>query len=141
MHVNILKVPHHGSANNLDDDFFERVTADHYVFSGNGEHGNPERAALAMLFRARGSAPLQIHFTYPLGEIDAARERDWRKEQAKEKNRADAGGRGAVRPDWSPANQSLTAFFARGRLRRGQRIRVTDPQRPHVIDLMTRLRY
>ena len=43
MHVDLLKVPHHGSANNLDDDFFERITADHYVFSGDGEHGNPER--------------------------------------------------------------------------------------------------
>src|SRR6185369_13698049 len=43
LHVDILKVPHHGSSNNLDDDFFERITADHYVFSGNGEHGNPER--------------------------------------------------------------------------------------------------
>ena len=41
IHVDLLKVPHHGSANNLDEDFFERITADHYVFSGNGEHGNP----------------------------------------------------------------------------------------------------
>ena len=54
MHVDLLKVPHHGSANNLDDDFFERITADHYVFSGNGEHGNPERETLEMLFDARG---------------------------------------------------------------------------------------
>ena len=56
MHVDVLKVPHHGSANNLDDDFFERITADHYVFSGDGEHGNPEREALQMLVDARGDA-------------------------------------------------------------------------------------
>jgi len=43
MEVDILKVPHHGSSNNLDTDFFERIVADHYVFSGDGEHGNPER--------------------------------------------------------------------------------------------------
>ena len=54
MHVDVLKVPHHGSSNNLDDDFFERIIADHYVFSGDGEHGNPERETLEMLFKARG---------------------------------------------------------------------------------------
>ena len=54
MHVDVLKVPHHGSSNNLETDFFERITADHYVFSGNGEHGNPERETLEMLFKARG---------------------------------------------------------------------------------------
>jgi len=40
MHVDVLKVPHHGSDNNMAPIFFRRVTADHYVFSGNGEHGN-----------------------------------------------------------------------------------------------------
>ena len=34
MHVDVLKVPHHGSANNIETTFFRRVTADHYVFSG-----------------------------------------------------------------------------------------------------------
>ena len=56
MHVDILKVPHHGSSNNLDNDFFERITADHYVMSGDGEHGNPERESIEMLFKARGKA-------------------------------------------------------------------------------------
>ena len=61
LHVNILKVPHHGSSNNLAGDFFERITADHYVFSGNGEHGNPERESLEMLSAARGGEKYQIH--------------------------------------------------------------------------------
>jgi len=39
--VDVLKVPHHGSSNNLDKDFFDKVIAHNYVFSGNGEHGNP----------------------------------------------------------------------------------------------------
>jgi hypothetical protein len=34
MHVDVLKVPHHGSDNNMAPIFFTRVTADHYVFSG-----------------------------------------------------------------------------------------------------------
>lgn len=39
-HVDVLKVPHHGSDNNMETVFFQRVTADHYVMSGDGEHGN-----------------------------------------------------------------------------------------------------
>jgi len=42
LHVNVLKVPHHGSEHNIDAAFCRRVTADDYVFCGNGEHTNPE---------------------------------------------------------------------------------------------------
>ena len=62
--VDVLKVPHDGSDNGLDDDFFERVVAKHYVFSGNGEHGNPERASLEMLFRALEAT--RSPFTLPI---------------------------------------------------------------------------
>ena len=41
-HVDILKLPHHGSIRNMRPEFFERVTADHYVISANGRDGNPE---------------------------------------------------------------------------------------------------
>ncbi len=46
IHVDVLKGPHHGSNRNVEQIFFDRITADHYVFSGNGEHGNPERETL-----------------------------------------------------------------------------------------------
>jgi hypothetical protein len=69
------------SSNNLDDDFFERIIAKHYVFSGNGEHGNPERESLEMLFKARVNGDYVIHLTYPVDEIDKLREEDWKKEQ------------------------------------------------------------
>jgi hypothetical protein len=52
----VLKVPRHGSSNNLDEDFFERITADHYAFSGDAEHDNPEREALRMLLNAPWSS-------------------------------------------------------------------------------------
>ena len=64
MHVNLLKAPHHGSDRNVEIDFFKRVTADHYVFSGDGEHGNPEPATLDMLAAARGKSKYTIHFTF-----------------------------------------------------------------------------
>src|SRR5688572_26505806 len=38
IHVNILKVQHHGAKANVTEDFVKRVTADHYVFCGNGSH-------------------------------------------------------------------------------------------------------
>jgi len=65
MHVDILKMPHHGSDRNLDPIFFQRVSADHYVFSGNGEHGNPERETLQMLLNESGGEEFTIHLTYP----------------------------------------------------------------------------
>ena len=42
LHVNVLKVQHHGSENNWHHKFGKRVTADHYVFCGNGKHENPD---------------------------------------------------------------------------------------------------
>lgn len=134
--VDVLKVPHHGSSNNLDDDFFRRIKAAHYVFSGDGEHGNPERESLQMLFAARGAEPFEVHFTYPIDEIDVARQADWEKEQTKEKKRKAAGGRLPVRDNWSPAKQSLAGFFKKTKLAKGQKISVVDEKLPHVIDLL-----
>jgi hypothetical protein len=135
MHVDLLKVPHHGSSNNLERDFFERITADHYVFSGNGEHGNPEREALEMLFDARGSAKFTMHLTYPVKDIDEGRKADWKKEQSKEANRKKKKPTTKVRPNWSPKAQSLEALFADRRVPEGK-ISIVDPDTPHVIDLL-----
>ena len=134
MHVELLKVPHHGSANNLDDDFFERITADHYVFSGDGEHGNPEREALQMLLDARGDADYRIHLTYPIEEVDVAREDDWKKEQAKEKKRKKKNPNKELRADWSPQKHSIADFLAK-HPELADKVRVVDADKPHVIDL------
>jgi hypothetical protein len=136
MHVDVLKVPHHGSSNNLTRNFFERITADHYVFSGDGEHGNPERESFEMLFKARGTARFAIHLTYDIDHIDALRKADWEKEQTKEKARKAAGGKKEPRADWLPAKQSLASFFAPGRLTSGQDLRIVGKSTPHVIDLL-----
>jgi hypothetical protein len=136
LHVNLLKVPHHGSANNLAPVFFERITSDHYVFSGNGEHGNPERESMQMLLDARGNAAFDIHVTYPIDEIDAARKKDWEKEQAKEKKRKAAGtSTKEPRQDWSQAEHSLAAFFA-SHPHAAERLKIVPKTKPHVIDLL-----
>jgi hypothetical protein len=134
MHVDVLKVPHHGSANNLDHDFFERITADHYVFSGDGEHGNPERESLQMLFDARGAGPYTVHLTYPIAAIDAVRQDDWIKEQNKEKRKQQKNPSKKVRPDWSPQHHSLAALLA-GQPGLAEKVRVVEAGKPHVIDL------
>ena len=66
--VDILKVPHHGSDNNVSTDFFRTVKAKHYIISGDGRHGNPEISTLRMIFEARGNAKFKIHCTYRVGK-------------------------------------------------------------------------
>jgi hypothetical protein len=135
MHVDLIKVPHHGSSNNLERSFFERITADHYVFSGDGEYGNPERKALEMLFDARGNAEFMLHLTYPIKEIDQGRKDDWTKEQNSEKRRRETNPSAKVRANWSPRKHSLEALFAdRGVV--AEKISIADPHAPHVIDLL-----
>lgn len=132
--VDVLKVPHHGSARNLEKDFFERIPAMHYVFSGNGEHGNPERESVEMLLDARGDAPFVLHFTYPLEVIDAARAADWEKERQKRIRKGKPPG-----PVWSPHDQGLVELLQQRPLKAGQEVRVVDESRPHVIDLFAPL--
>lgn len=62
-HVNLLKLPHHGSSRNVNLDFFRSVTADHYVISGNGADGNPEPETLLMIAEARRPETCTFHFT------------------------------------------------------------------------------
>lgn len=64
LHVDILKMPHHGSVRNIEDVFFKRITADHYIFSGDGEHGNPDRETLDLLQAARGRKKYTVHLTF-----------------------------------------------------------------------------
>jgi beta-lactamase superfamily II metal-dependent hydrolase len=49
MHVNIFKVPHHGSARNSNKMLYENITADTYVISANGKNGNPDLITLSWI--------------------------------------------------------------------------------------------
>ena len=136
MHIDVFKVPHHGSDRNADPVLFRRVTADHYVFSGNGEHGNPERETLQMLLDERGEDDdFTIHLTYPIDEIDAGRKVDWQKEQSKEKARKKNNPNVKVRANWSPKTNSLAAFFAAHK-KFADKVVIVEEAEPHVIDLL-----
>ena len=70
-HVDLLKLPHHGSDRNMEEAFFRTVTADHYVVSSNGERfDNPDAATLKWLVEARsGGTPFTVYLTYPVSEF------------------------------------------------------------------------
>lgn len=52
IHVDVFKVPHHGSIRNATEEFFKRVIADRYILSGDGRHGNPEFGTMHWIVEA-----------------------------------------------------------------------------------------
>ncbi|HSB01964.1 MAG TPA: MBL fold metallo-hydrolase [Anaerolineales bacterium] len=60
IHVDVLKVQHHGSEYNLDEAFCRTVTADHYIFCGNGEHENPDTRVLQAIADSRFGTATQL---------------------------------------------------------------------------------
>jgi len=77
--VDVLKLPHHGSSNNVEQDFFDTIVGDHYIISGDGSHGNPNVETFKMLFDSRRSInqKFTIHLTYPPTEFRAHRQHDY----------------------------------------------------------------
>lgn len=120
--VDVLKCPHHGSDRNIDPIFFRRIPADHYIFSGNGQHGNPERATLQMLLDERGDEKFTIHLTYPIPDIDVER-----KAEAKKHGKS-----------WSPKKEGLVAFFAENP-KFAKKVSVVDEKKPHLINLLDKM--
>lgn len=65
MHVDVFKLPHHGSGRNSTAELLRRVTADTYVISADGKHGNPDGETLERLAAARGGARYTVVCTFP----------------------------------------------------------------------------
>lgn len=55
-HVDLLKVPHHGSNRNATRTFFRRVTADTYLISANGKDDNPDLTTLVWIVEEAAAA-------------------------------------------------------------------------------------
>ncbi|GAA4405477.1 hypothetical protein GCM10023168_19190 [Fodinibacter luteus] len=64
-HCTVLKVQHHGASHNLSKEFAQRVVADHYVFSADGAHHNPEPSVIATIAEGRphDAGPYTFWFT------------------------------------------------------------------------------
>jgi hypothetical protein len=113
LHVDIFKLPHHGSDRNIDIDFFEDVTADHYVASADGTFVNPDRPTMEMLIDARGKdAEYVIHLTYDVPAIDARRRKAWDKDRAGELKKKAKKPSQFVREAWDDDKHGLGALFA-----------------------------
>jgi ribonuclease BN (tRNA processing enzyme) len=52
LHVDILKVPHHGSERNVSVQFFDTITADVYIISANGRDDNPSFSTLKWIIES-----------------------------------------------------------------------------------------
>jgi ribonuclease BN (tRNA processing enzyme) len=52
-HVDVMKVPHHGSERNTSKEFFNTVTADSYVISANGRDDNPSLVTLKWIIESK----------------------------------------------------------------------------------------
>jgi beta-lactamase superfamily II metal-dependent hydrolase len=63
--VDVLKVPHHGSRNNITDTkYLDRVAASDYVFCGNGEHGNPHPDVVELMVKHRSKQAGKFKFWF-----------------------------------------------------------------------------
>jgi Metallo-beta-lactamase superfamily len=93
IHVDVLKVQHHGSEHNLNEEFCRKVTARDYVFCGNGEHANPDLRVVRAIADSRiGSDPAKLSqnpaaagkFKFWFNSSDAATEKPEAKEHMRE---------------------------------------------------------
>jgi beta-lactamase superfamily II metal-dependent hydrolase len=103
--VDILKVPHHGSDHNAEPEFFEQISAQTYVLSGDGKHGNPERDTLQWIVDSRPKKEkYNLVLTYDIEHIDRNRKKDFETKQKRKKP--------ANRMEWDHDTMSLETFFA-----------------------------
>ena len=92
LHVDVFKVPHHGSSRNATIKFFKAITADTYVISANGKNGNPDPDTLKWIVEAAHSAGRQI-------EIFATNTTDSIKKLKQSHKPADFGYRLNIKPE------------------------------------------
>jgi beta-lactamase superfamily II metal-dependent hydrolase len=72
--VDVLKLPHHGSTNNVAPEFFEQIAADHYVASGDQKaFPNPQPQTFEWIKAAREKIlpgePYEVWLTYDCPNI------------------------------------------------------------------------
>ena len=71
IHVDLLKLPHHGSKANIDAAFFSTVIAKNYAISANGMYGNPDPPTLKLLSDARKDDDFAVYLTNTVPHAEA----------------------------------------------------------------------
>jgi hypothetical protein len=100
LHVDVLKVPHHGAEFNMTTAFAQAVTADNYIFCGNGFATNPEPDVIDLLVTERKKAFPRRAFTLWFNSTSALTQPAYQEHmKAVEKNVADhvTAGAGKVK--------------------------------------------
>jgi hypothetical protein len=67
LELDILKIPHHGSAASSNPDFYKAVRAKHYVFCGTGDfngHRLPDKGVFEWIRDERGKDNCFVHLTF-----------------------------------------------------------------------------
>ncbi len=62
-HVNLMAITQQAPDIDLNPNFFSSVTADSYLFTGNGHDGNPSAKTLRAIGAARGDDDYNVYFT------------------------------------------------------------------------------
>ena len=73
--VDLMTIPHLGSHRNVTVDFFRKVRARGYLFSGDGRHNNPEIATVASLITARDCDAYRMYFVNREGGTSSSTDR------------------------------------------------------------------
>ncbi len=131
LHVDVLKVPHHGAAANFEPEFARMVTADHYIFCGNGSHDNPEIDVLNEIIdsrlggsRTRSPNPqAQDRFTFWFSSSEEAANTESRKEHMRKVEKLVLETRGGVEITASGRRRRRSRRGARARRAGGNRMR------------------
>ena len=71
--VDAVKLPHHGSKNNVSTDLVELLRSPRWLVSTNGsKHDHPDLAAMARVVRANQGRGIRLGFNYPKGTHEHA---------------------------------------------------------------------
>lgn len=88
LHVDVLKVQHHGSEHNHNVNMAERVTADNYIFCGNGKHDNPDTRVVKLICeshrKVRPKDTFTLWFNCAPGQAPSGKPRAYMKKVEKE---------------------------------------------------------
>lgn len=103
LHVSVMKVPHHGSTHNITPEFARDITADDYIFCGNGFSTNPEISVVNLIVKERRQAMPQIPFTLWFNSTEKVTKPSYRKHMRALRKAVDAhvaSGGGKVKAKW-----------------------------------------
>ncbi|MFX0210906.1 MAG: ComEC/Rec2 family competence protein [Candidatus Hodarchaeota archaeon] len=73
IHVDVLKLPHHGSEENVSREFFDKIQAKTYIVSANGKNNNPDLSTLKWLVESAKDRGEDINI-FVTNETDSTKE-------------------------------------------------------------------